>query len=77
MTNKAIDRAAPVQGALIVHPQREGAGAARSPEARLDEAVGLAGALDLMDGHLAVADDDELEQAVACACAMFARALAD
>ena len=38
---------------------------------------GLAGALDLMDGHLAVADDDELEQAVAGACAMFARALAD
>lgn len=36
-----------MQGALVIHPDREGRGSARHPEARLEEAVGLALALDL------------------------------
>ena len=47
MTSKSIDREAPPQGALIIHPQRDGRDSARSSQARLDEAVGLALALDL------------------------------
>jgi len=42
-----VDRQAPVQGALVVHPDRESRSASRSPQARLDEACGLALALDL------------------------------
>jgi len=42
-----IDREAPVQGAVVIHPDREGRGASRNAEARLEEAVGLAQALDL------------------------------
>jgi GTP-binding protein HflX len=42
-----VDREAPVQGALVIHPDREGRGASRSPDARLEEACGLAAALDL------------------------------
>jgi GTP-binding protein HflX len=42
-----IDRQAPVQGALVIHPDREGRGSSRSADARLDEACGLAAALDL------------------------------
>jgi GTP-binding protein HflX len=42
-----VDREAPVQGALVIHPDREGRAAARDAEARLDEAAGLALALDL------------------------------
>ena len=45
MTQKHIDHSVPVQHALVIHPVR--AGAARDPQARLDEAVGLALALDL------------------------------
>jgi GTPase len=48
LTSKSIVREAPPQGALIIHPEREGkSGAYRSSEARLEEAVGLALALDL------------------------------
>jgi GTP-binding protein HflX len=46
-TSKSVDREAPVQGALVIHPDREGRGSARHPEARLEEAAGLALALDL------------------------------
>ncbi|MBL8770217.1 MAG: GTPase HflX [Phenylobacterium sp.] len=44
---KFVDREAPVQGAIVVHPDREGRAGARQPEARLEEAAGLALALDL------------------------------
>ena len=46
-TSKSVDREAPVQGALVIHPDREGRGDARLPAARLEEAAGLALALDL------------------------------
>ena len=46
-TTKSVDREAPIQGALVIHPVREGRGGARQPDARLQEAVGLALALDL------------------------------
>ncbi len=46
-STKLVDREAPVQGAIVIHPDREGRGASRDPEARLEEAVGLALALDL------------------------------
>jgi GTP-binding protein HflX len=46
-STKFVDREAPVQGALVIHPDREGRGRARDPQARLDEAAGLARALDL------------------------------
>ena len=43
-----IDRRPPVQRALVLHPTRSGAAASqRTPKARLEEAVGLAIALDL------------------------------
>ena len=42
-----VDREAPIQGAVVIHPDREGRGSSRHPEARLDEAAGLAVALDL------------------------------
>ncbi|HEY9234208.1 MAG TPA: GTPase HflX [Phenylobacterium sp.] len=48
MTSKSIVREAPPQGALVIHPEREGRSSARSSEARLEEAVGLAQALDLV-----------------------------
>jgi GTP-binding protein HflX len=47
LTRKPIDRAAPVQRALVVHPIRPRASALRDPGARLKEAAGLATALDL------------------------------
>jgi GTP-binding protein HflX len=47
LTSKSIEREAPPQGALVIHPQRDGRDSARSSQARLDEAVGLALALDL------------------------------
>jgi GTP-binding protein HflX len=47
LSSKSIDREAPVQGALVIHPDREGRGSSRDAEARLEEAVGLAEALDL------------------------------
>ncbi|OYU74866.1 MAG: GTPase HflX, partial [Alphaproteobacteria bacterium PA3] len=42
-----IDRQAPVQRALVIHPLRSDASASRDPELRLIEACGLAEALDL------------------------------
>ena len=47
MTRKSIDRAAPVQRALVLHPIRPRGSALRDPLARLEEAVGLTQALDL------------------------------
>jgi len=47
LTIKSVDHAPPVQHALIVHPVRSGSGQARNPQARLEEAIGLALALDL------------------------------
>jgi GTPase len=47
LSSKSIDREAPVQGALVIHPDREGRGSSRNAEARVEEAVGLAQALDL------------------------------
>ena len=46
--NQPVDRTAPVQRALVIHPTRPGDGEARDPDARLAEAVGLARALDLV-----------------------------
>jgi GTP-binding protein HflX len=43
----SIDRSAPVQRALVLHPERARDAALRSSQARLTEAVGLAEALDL------------------------------
>jgi len=40
-----INHAPPVQAAVVIHPDRHGA--ERDPDVRLEEAVGLAGALDL------------------------------
>jgi len=55
LSSKSIDRRAPVQGAVVIHPDREGRGRSREPEARLEEAVGLSEALDLevRDGIIA------------------------
>ena len=47
MKAKSIDSAAPAQSALVVHPVRPRADGARTPDARLEEAVGLAEALGL------------------------------
>lgn len=50
MTSKSpkfVDRRPPPVPALIIHPARQSQAAQRSPAARLDEAVGLAIALDL------------------------------
>jgi GTP-binding protein HflX len=46
-SSKLVDREAPAQGAIVIHPDREGRGSSRAAEARLEEAVGLALALDL------------------------------
>jgi len=48
LTSRSISREAPVQGALVIHPDREARGQGRSPAARLEEAEGLARALDLV-----------------------------
>ena len=55
MSSKSIDRRAPIQGAVVIHPDREGRSRSRDPEARLEEAVGLSEALDLevRDGIIA------------------------
>ena len=45
-STKFVDHAAPIQGAVVIHPDRD-SHASRGAEARLDEAVGLALALDL------------------------------
>jgi len=46
-SNKFVDREAPIQGAIVIHPDREGRGSSRGQDARLEEACGLALALDL------------------------------
>ena len=46
--NQPVDRTAPIQRALVIHPTRPGDGDARDPGARLAEAIGLAQALDLV-----------------------------
>jgi GTP-binding protein HflX len=46
-SSKFVDREAPVQGALVIHPDREGRSSSRGADARLEEACGLAAALDL------------------------------
>ncbi len=43
-----IDREVPPQRAIVIHPSREERGSSRSSQARLEEAVGLALALDLV-----------------------------
>ncbi len=47
MNTSPIDHRAPPQAALVIHPARSRASLARTAEERLEEAVGLAGALDL------------------------------
>jgi GTP-binding protein HflX len=48
LTQKHIDHSVPVQRTLVIHPIRTtGSGPARDPQARLEEAIGLALALDL------------------------------
>jgi GTP-binding protein HflX len=47
LKSKSIDRRAPAQAALVIHPARPRPRSSREPIARLDEAVGLAQALDL------------------------------
>ncbi|MGH3263065.1 MAG: hypothetical protein ACRDNS_13815, partial [Trebonia sp.] len=47
MTDRTVDRRPAVQTAIVVHPIRPRAAGLRSPEQRLEEAVGLAEALDL------------------------------
>ena len=47
MTDRSVDHRTPVQAAVVVHPVRPRAEGLRSPEQRLQEAVGLAEALDL------------------------------
>ena len=46
-STKFVDHAAPIQGAVVIHPDRNAHAASRGAEARLEEAVGLALALDL------------------------------
>ncbi|HYH22656.1 MAG TPA: GTPase HflX [Azospirillum sp.] len=54
-THHAIETQRPGSGrALILHPVLRGTDAGRSPEASLDEAVGLAAAIDLDVAHAAV-----------------------
>ena len=47
MTSTGVDRRPKVEAAIVVHPVRPRAETLRSPEQRLEEAVGLAEALDL------------------------------
>ncbi|HEX4711693.1 MAG TPA: GTPase HflX, partial [Phenylobacterium sp.] len=46
-SSKSVEHGAPVQGAIVIHPDRDGRGSSRGADARLEEAVGLALALDL------------------------------
>jgi GTP-binding protein HflX len=55
LTRKTIDHRAPDLVALVIHPLRPHADATRTPRARLEEAVGLAEALDLRVGEALVA----------------------
>ena len=49
--HRSIDRRVPAQAALVIHPSHPRADTARTPEARLEEAVGLARALELDIRH--------------------------
>jgi GTP-binding protein HflX len=48
LSSKSVDREAPPQGVIVIHPQRADRGAPRSAAARLEEAIGLSLALDLV-----------------------------
>jgi GTP-binding protein HflX len=48
LTDRAIDHSTPVQTALVVHPITGRSANLRDPQARLEEAIGLAEALDLV-----------------------------
>ncbi|WP_309645235.1 GTPase HflX [Phenylobacterium sp.] len=48
MTTKSVDHEVPPQGVLVIHPERDGRNSSRSGEARLEEAIGLSLALDLV-----------------------------
>ncbi len=48
MSDKSVDRRPEVQTALVIHPARQGLTTLRPPNLRLEEAVGLAEALDLV-----------------------------
>ena len=54
-SSKSVDREAPPQRALVIHPQRGERAPARSAVARLEEAVGLALALDLVAARTLIA----------------------
>ncbi|MDP3382131.1 MAG: GTPase HflX, partial [Phenylobacterium sp.] len=54
-SSKSVDRQAPVQGVVVIHPDREGRGFTRDAQTRLEEAVGLALALDLEIRETAIA----------------------
>jgi len=47
LKTKSVDHRAPEISALVIHPVQPRAGSVRSPGARLEEAVGLAAALDM------------------------------
>jgi GTPase len=47
LSERSVDRRPKVETAIVIHPVRPRAGVLRSPEQRLEEAVGLAEALDL------------------------------
>ncbi len=53
--DRSVDWRPDIQGALVVHPARPGQAGPRDPQARLEEAVGLAEALDLEVRHAMVA----------------------
>jgi GTPase len=55
LTDKSIDRRPEAPAALVLHPFRPGSAGLRDPQGRLEEAVGLAEALDLVirDARLA------------------------
>ena len=55
MTSRTIDREAPPQRALVLHPDRSSRDDDRTSAARLEEAVGLSAALDLVVADAAVA----------------------
>ena len=54
-SGKSVDHEAPPQRALVIHPQREERAPVRGAVARLDEAVGLALALDLVVARTLIA----------------------
>ncbi len=51
---RSIDRRASVERAIVLHPLRERGDQLRQPQSRLDEAVGLARALDLVVAEAAI-----------------------